>query len=146
MTRRRRPMLTVLTRPVLISPHMVVLPMPRSLQASLTVTASGFAPSKRSREMAVLRILPRNSIPKPLRRPPARSLKKSATRRTAFTCLLQMCGRCMQAPHAPMCPAGDSDAHEPDQYVPPPRSVSARRKRDDVIGRKLTETGSVKIS
>jgi hypothetical protein len=54
-------MLTVLTRPVLISAHIVVLPIPRSLHAFLTVTASGFAPSRRSREMPVVQVLIRST-------------------------------------------------------------------------------------
>jgi hypothetical protein len=47
-------MLTVLTRPALINPHIVVLPKPESLQAFFTVTQSGFAVSD---EFAVLQIL-----------------------------------------------------------------------------------------
>ena len=54
MTRRRRPILTVLTRPDLISAHMLVLPTPTSLQAVFTETANGLAPSGASQELQVV--------------------------------------------------------------------------------------------
>jgi hypothetical protein len=53
MMRRRRPIFTVLTRPVLIRLHMVVLPTPMSLQAIFTGTASGLIPGA-STESAAL--------------------------------------------------------------------------------------------
>src|SRR5580698_6307073 len=53
MTRRRRPRLTVLTRPDLMSAHIVVLPTPTSLQAVFTGTANGFTSSGASRGTAV---------------------------------------------------------------------------------------------
>ena len=50
MTRRRRPILIVLTRPALMSAYIVVLPTPTSLKAVFTGTANGFALSGASGE------------------------------------------------------------------------------------------------
>ena len=50
-------MLIVLTRPALMSAHIVVLPTPTSLQAILTGTASGFMLPHVSFEIAVLQML-----------------------------------------------------------------------------------------
>jgi hypothetical protein len=47
MTRRRRPMFTLLTRPVLIGAHIVVLPTPTSLHAVLTGTGQGLCALRR---------------------------------------------------------------------------------------------------
>ena len=52
--RRRRPMLTVRTRPALISAHIVVLPTPTSLQAVFTETAKGLAVLRMSEKLPVV--------------------------------------------------------------------------------------------
>jgi hypothetical protein len=54
VTKRLRPILTVVTRRALINDHIVVLPTPTSLQAVFTETARGLMPSRASSEMVAL--------------------------------------------------------------------------------------------